>query len=156
MSGIREFQPEPAKVGARLSKMQRAGVYAMFGGRCAYCGSMLGDRWHADHVEPVLRQGWMGKPALAPENHRLGNFMPACAPCNISKGRMTLDVWRGWILGHVRSLNQHHSIYRIVKAFGLVTETDDPVVFHFETVEGSGRNLADAHKNISINPKQES
>lgn len=131
-SGIRECPQEPASVGKRLSKSQRASLREMFGGRCAYCGGMLGERWHADHVEPVLRQDWIGKPAAAPENHRLDNFMPACAPCNISKGRMTIEVWRAWLLGHVNSLNQHHSIYRMVKAFGLVAETGDPVIFHFE------------------------
>lgn len=25
------------------------------GGRCAYCGCELGEKWHADHVKPVIR-----------------------------------------------------------------------------------------------------
>ena len=116
----------------KLTKAQRGKVRAMFGGRCAYCGGELGSRWHADHVEPILRQAWLGKATLAPENHRLDNIMPACAPCNISKSQMSLEGWRQWLTGHVQSLNRHHSIYRLAKSFGLVAETGRPVVFHFE------------------------
>lgn len=119
----------------RLTKAQRATVHSMFAGRCAYCGGELGERWHADHVEPVIRMDWLGRPPIAPENHRLENMMPACAPCNISKGSMSLAVWRGWLAAHVTSLNRHHSIYRLAKAFGLVVETAVPVTFHFESAD---------------------
>ena len=119
----------------RLSKSDREKVRGMFDGRCAYCGGQLGERWHADHVEPVIRMGWLGRPPVAPENHRIENIMPACAPCNISKGSMQLETWRGWLAGHVTSLNRHHSIYRLAKAFGLVCETASSVVFHFESAD---------------------
>ena len=46
---------------------------------------------------------------------------------------MSLEVWREWLAGHLRSLNDHHSIYRLCKAFGLVSETGKPVTFYFET-----------------------
>lgn len=116
----------------RLTKTQREQVRMMFGGRCAYCGGYLPERWHADHVEPVIRMDWLGLPAERPENDRMDNLMPACAPCNISKGSMSLEVWRGWLAGHVTSLNAHNTTYRLAKAFGLVNETGTPVVFHFE------------------------
>lgn len=61
-------------------------------------------------------------------------MMPACAPCNISKGRQTLEGWRQWLAGHINSLNSYTPIYRIAKAYGLIVETGKPVVFHFETV----------------------
>ncbi|MNJ62231.1 hypothetical protein D3C77_580640 [compost metagenome] len=73
--------------------------------------------------------------AEQPQNHQLANMMPACAPCNISKGRQTLEGWRGWIAGHVNSLNAYHPIYRLAKVYGLVEETGSPVVFHFEKVQ---------------------
>ncbi|MFW8236293.1 HNH endonuclease, partial [Klebsiella pneumoniae] len=38
-----------------LTKKQRAELRMKFGGRCAYCGCELGDKWHADHVEAVRR-----------------------------------------------------------------------------------------------------
>lgn len=37
-----------------LTKSQRAALREKFGGRCAYCGSELGERWHADHIEPIV------------------------------------------------------------------------------------------------------
>lgn len=123
----------------RLTKAQRAALHAKFGGRCAYCGCELGARWHADHLEPVERKlAVRGGRLVAtgelykPENDRLDNFMPSCAPCNLSKHSMPLESWRGWLAGHVNSLNQYHPIYRLAKVYGLITETGAPVTFHFE------------------------
>jgi hypothetical protein len=125
----------------RLTKKQRAALREKFGGKCAYCGCDLGERWHADHFEPVERQLTLKAGRLVatgrlyrPENDRLDNFMPACAPCNLSKHSMTLEGWRGWLAGHVKSLNAYHPIYRLAKAYGLITETGAPVTFHFERV----------------------
>jgi hypothetical protein len=39
----------------RLKKSEREQVCLKYGGRCAYCGVELGERWHADHFEPVVR-----------------------------------------------------------------------------------------------------
>ena len=114
----------------KLNKSQRADLKQKYGGRCAYCGVILADRWHADHFEPVIRQA--GKEAEQVENHNIANMMPACAPCNLSKGRQTLEGWRLWIAGHVNSLNQYHPIYRLSKSYGLIEETGNPVVFYFE------------------------
>lgn len=125
----------------KLTKAQRAELREKFGGRCAYCGCELPERWHADHYEPVVRN-WGGyekvKPAERPERHRMDNMMPACPPCNISKGSMPLEAWREWLAGHINSLNQYHPIYRLAKAYGLVQETGAAVVFHFERKEGDG------------------
>lgn len=117
----------------RLTKKQRLELFAKYAGKCAYCGCELGTRWHADHFEPVIRLP-DGRVAEQPGNHAIENMMPACAPCNISKGRQTLEGWRLWLAGHVSSLNSYTPIYRIAKAYGLIVETGKPVVFHFETI----------------------
>lgn len=39
----------------KLTKKQRAELRDKFGGRCAYCGVDLPERWHADHYEAVKR-----------------------------------------------------------------------------------------------------
>lgn len=117
----------------RLTKKQRIELHAKFAGRCAYCGCELGDRWHADHFEPVIRLA-DERVAEQPANHAIVNMMPACAPWNISKGRHTLERWRQWLAGHINSLNSYTPIYRIAKAYGLIVETGKPLVFHFETV----------------------
>ncbi|MFJ2982221.1 MULTISPECIES: HNH endonuclease [unclassified Pseudomonas] len=130
----------------RLKKAEREQVRLKYGGRCAYCGNDLGERWHADHFEPVVRNwGEAAKtvPALRPGNHNLANMMPACIPCNLSKHRMQLEDWRRWLAGHVNSLNQYHPIYRLAKAYGLIAETGAEVVFHFEKVQ------SDAIQNLS-------
>lgn len=38
-----------------MNKVERAALREMFGGRCAYCGCTLGDKWHADHDQSVGR-----------------------------------------------------------------------------------------------------
>jgi len=116
----------------KLTKSQREIVKSRFGGKCAYCGCDLPTKWHADHLEPVIRMNWAGKDAERPQNHNIGNMMPACAQCNISKASMPLEAWRVWLAGHLKSLNQYHAIYRLAKAYGLVEETGADIVFYFE------------------------
>uniref|UniRef100_UPI003F5084CE HNH endonuclease n=1 Tax=Caballeronia sp. LjRoot34 TaxID=3342325 RepID=UPI003F5084CE len=109
----------------------------MFDGRCAYCGEPLADRWHADHVEPVMRgvgSYWSGLPAARMENHRIDNMMPACAPCNISKATFSIDQWRLIIAGHVAVLDRNQPTYRLAKKYGLISETKKPVEFYFERI----------------------
>ena len=38
-----------------LSKKKREALRMKFGGKCAYCGCELNQRWQADHIEPVRR-----------------------------------------------------------------------------------------------------
>lgn len=52
-------------------------------GCCAYCGA-LPDKLHMDHVVPLSRGG----------AHAVGNMLPACEPCNLSKGAKLLVEWR--------------------------------------------------------------
>lgn len=119
----------------KLTKAQRATLHQMFGGLCAYCGGVLGDRWHADHVEPVRREWWKKEGGMErPENDTLANIMPACAPCNIDKHAMSLEDWRKKLAGSVGVLNRNHPTYRHACRFGLLVETGALVVFHFERV----------------------
>lgn len=131
---------------SRLTKAQREHVRLMFDGRCAYCGELLPERWHADHMEPVVRapltkRGADGRYKLVsgdphfPERDTMENYMPSCPPCNISKNSMALEVWRGWLAGHVNSLNSYHPIYRLAKKYGLVQETGASVQFYFERID---------------------
>lgn len=39
-----------------LSIVERKLLREKFEGRCAYCGGVLGERWHADHIEHVERE----------------------------------------------------------------------------------------------------
>lgn len=125
----------------KLTKKQRAELFLRFKGCCAYCGcSLEGKRWHADHVDPVIRQsryvkgkGFVQTGKLyRPQNDHKGNFMPACAPCNISKADLDLESWRQVLHDMVRVLKDNYPTFRHALRFGLVKETGDSIVFHFE------------------------
>lgn len=135
----------------RLTRVQREQVRAMFGGRCAYCGCELGDRWHADHIEAVQRKYRLERvegDARRTLRHvptgevwnaaadRLENFFPACAPCNIDKTVYPLEDWRLALENRINVLN-NMSAYRHAKRFGLVQETGATVVFYFERLTGN-------------------
>lgn len=51
-------------------------------GRCAYCGTIPA-RLTQDHIRPILRGG----------PHLVSNLLPACQPCNSSKGIKMLSEW---------------------------------------------------------------
>ena len=122
------------------SKAQRDALRARFGGRCGYCGHPIG-KMHADHIKPVTRittDPW-GKPLpvdqrrmIAPEHNTFGNMMPACAPCNLSKGGYSLEEWRSLLSRAHEIVAREKSIYRAAIRFGLITAVEKPVVFHFE------------------------
>lgn len=139
----------------KLSKVQRAELRAMFGGLCAYCGCDLPEKWHADHIEPVMRdsdwvRGEFGKPGkfvpngilLRPERDHLGNYFPSCRACNIDKSCSTLEDWRESLERRVDVCRRNHSAFRHAERFSLVAQIATTVVFHFEKVQ-------------QINPKTE-
>lgn len=126
-------------------------IKQMFGGHCAYCGEVLGDKWHIDHVKPVIRQSDLkicektgtvkfvnnGK-LRRPENHNDENLFPACIPCNIHKSSSSIEGFRKYLEGHIKTLNDktsNHSAYRHAKRFGLVQEVIKPIVFYFEKLQ---------------------
>lgn len=51
--------------------------------RCAYCGGN-GGGIHMDHVIPLSRGG----------RHAIGNVLPACQGCNLSKGAKLVAEWK--------------------------------------------------------------
>lgn len=136
----------------KLTKQQREQLRLKFGGKCAYCGIELGKGWHADHIEPVVRD-WefvrdehgqlktkngvtvtrqTGK-MLHPKHDTPDNLFPACAPCNIDKGTCLLEDWREYL--HQRivvGLRANSSTFRHAERFGVVTISPEPLVFWFE------------------------
>jgi 5-methylcytosine-specific restriction endonuclease McrA len=127
----------------KLSKVQRAALREKFGGRCAYCGQPLGDKWHADHIEPIIRNDWFkgfgsSTPARGPDYpHRdtMENMNPACPPCNIDKHSLSLESWRGIIGRSNEVLTRDVSTFRRAVRYGLVVVQTKPVVFYFETLQ---------------------
>ena len=123
------------------TKSQRAELREKFGGRCAYCGQELGQKWHADHLEPVQRRSKWDREkerlvatgeCYAPEHNNLENLMPACPACNIDKSVLSLEEWREKLQRATDVLTRNSTTYRHAVRFGLLWETGNPVVFYFE------------------------
>lgn len=117
-----------------LTKKQRAELREKFGGRCAYCGCQLGEKWHADHIEPIVRNDWLKIPRGPdwPERDTIENMNPACPPCNIDKHSLSLEHWRQMIERSNEVLMRDVSTFRRAVRYGLVTVNAPAVVFHFE------------------------
>jgi 5-methylcytosine-specific restriction endonuclease McrA len=54
----------------------------LYAGPCSYCGSF--ESMTLDHVIPISKGGV----------HGVGNLVPACGPCNFSKGQKLLIEWK--------------------------------------------------------------
>jgi hypothetical protein len=133
----------------KLSKNERAQLAATFDGRCGYCGTPLGTRWCADHMEPVLRQSKLVRSSddysykvvatgkcFRPENDSIDNLMPSCGPCNAHKGALGVEDWRRVLGDSLGILARNYSTYRIALRFGMLIEKTMPsVIFHFEQIE---------------------
>lgn len=77
----RELGQAPAFVSLR--DWQR--LVRRYGGRCAYCQQVAEDgELQQDHVVPLSRGG----------SHGIGNILPACGACNMSKSKKLLIEWR--------------------------------------------------------------
>ena len=134
----------------KLSKSQRAALREKFGGRCAYCGEELGDRWHADHIEYVERELVFvpGKGVvstgrmLRPERDTLENLNPACAPCNLDKHSLTLEAWRALMQRSNEVLMRDVSTFRRAVRYGLVELKAAPIVFYFERAQAQQKGPA--------------
>ena len=55
----------------------------LYSSSCFYCSST--ENIHADHLVPISRGG----------QHSIGNLLPACKKCNLSKGSKLLIEWHG-------------------------------------------------------------
>ena len=126
-----------------MTKKERQIIFDKYGGKCAYCGCDLVKGWHADHIEPIVRDSKWNRnkgrfdqtgTCRKPENETLENYNPACASCNIQKNSFTVEQFRNNIKQFVNSLNEYNTQYKFAKRYGLVTETGVEVTFYFETI----------------------
>lgn len=116
-----------------MNAKDRETIRLKYGGKCAYCGCELVKGWHVDHIEPIRRND--KAPPCHPERENFDNYNPACASCNINKHSLSLEEFRRMIYGFITHLNTVNTQYKIAKRYGLVRETESPVVFYFETFE---------------------
>ncbi|WP_405536890.1 HNH endonuclease [Streptomyces antimycoticus] len=74
-------QTNPGSVGVTPKDWLK--LVRRYGHRCAYCGGNTGGI-HMDHVIPMSRGG----------RHAIGNVLPACQTCNLSKGPKLVAEWK--------------------------------------------------------------
>lgn len=111
-------------------KSIREQVFALYDGRCAYCGCEITMKTlQIDHIEPLRRK----MPNCEHGKECITNYHPSCAPCNFSKSSMDLEVWRTQLSKKLDRIERDSSTYRLAKRFGMVIENRQPIVFHFET-----------------------
>jgi hypothetical protein len=128
----------------KLNKAQRETLRLKFDGKCSYCGEDLKDKWHADHLMPVVRlsnyvkgKGFVSSGEMDnPQNDNFANMMPSCPPCNIDKHAFPLEAWRKKLENSCDSLKKYTSTYRHALRFGLVIEQPAKVLFYFEKFQG--------------------
>lgn len=115
----------------KLTKQQRQSLHAKYDGCCAYCGDMLPDRWHAHHIDSIVRNWWNGT-CEHPDRQTLANFNPSFPSCNIIKSSQSLEAFRKAIRGFITSLNRDSTQYKFAKRYGLIKEQEIEVKFYFE------------------------
>lgn len=129
-----------------LTKKQRKLVWDKSGGFCWYCGCNipLESRWHADHVEPVIRESAYRVFGILrciiktgeqrrPENDKIENIVPSCAQCNNFKLTFSIEEFRKEIEAQVERGRKSSVNFRTAERFGLIELNNNPkVLFWFE------------------------
>lgn len=118
----------------KLTKKEREEIKNLFGGKCAYCGIVLEDKFHLDHIKPI-RRNWWEDTSINPENDVIKNIYPACIPCNLNKGSLSLENWRKK-LHHYRDiqLERDSHVARHLFRFNMIDKNMEDVVFYFESI----------------------
>ena len=136
-----------------MKKEIRGKVYKKFDGHCAYCGEEIEyKKMQVDHMKPKLHT-WSNSEIdrhnrnvqnLIDRNVKtkariivrgsddIENLFPACRRCNYHKSSLTIEGFREVIKHKIEVLNRDSTPYRIAKDYGLIQETDSPVIFYFE------------------------
>src|SRR5437763_1106411 len=66
----------------KFSRPQRNRIFLASGGRCAICGAVLDQKWHADHIMPFAAGG----------PSELENGQALCPLCNLKKSGSLPDI----------------------------------------------------------------
>lgn len=119
-------------------KQEREYLFIKMNGRCGYCGCELPERWHVDHIEPVVRRklSFSNKATMAhPERDVIENKVASCPPCNMYKSSFSLKAFRHDLGNQVARLETYSTNYRLAIKYKQLNVTEQPIVFYFETLE---------------------
>ena len=111
-----------------ISKKLREKIRMKYGGRCAYCGKEMGRTFQVDHIKSQYMAKWEKECRV----HEEDNLNPACRRCNNYKLSWSLEELRRELSQQVIRARRSSLNFRLAEDFGLITETNAPVVFYFE------------------------
>lgn len=109
-----------------ITKKIREQVKNKTNGKCGYCGVELPNRWHVDHIEPFEKQS---------SRCEIDNFMASCPQCNNFKNTHSVEQFRKELRFQVDRARNYSVNFRFAEKYGLITITEKPIVFYFETLE---------------------
>jgi hypothetical protein len=122
-----------------MAKLDRIAIKNKFNGRCAYCGVLLSNKFHIDHVHPQRKSHFL-KSELMKESLNLSindinedaNLYPSCQRCNRWKKTFSLEEFRHEIQEQVNRLHITQAGFRLAEDFGIISITKNKVRFYFE------------------------
>jgi hypothetical protein len=124
-----------------LYNLTKEMLITKYNGLCAFCGHELGVRWHIWHIEP--NKTIVTKDKVIIGNDSYENKLPACISCNTTRNQHckhgNMEDFRKalyWEFEFLKSGMTYSTIYKKMIRYGLIEETGNPIVFHFERMEG--------------------
>jgi len=115
-----------------FSKEVREKVYNKTGGKCAYCGCDLPNRWQVDHVVPVERHSMTGE-YLGDGTDSIDNLLPSCQSCNIIKSKQPLESFRDELENMYNSVYRS-GVFKVAERYRIVERHRINVQFYFEKI----------------------
>ena len=121
----------------------RQKVYNKYNGKCAYCGQEIDMKdMQIDHVICKknflmhIKNKWKIPKFLShltedDVNHH-DNLFPTCRICNNWKSTFDVESFRSEIAIQIERLKMYNPNYRLACRYGLINETNVPILFHFE------------------------
>jgi 5-methylcytosine-specific restriction endonuclease McrA len=117
-------------------KINRQVIYNKCNGHCAYCGKEITiKQMQIDHIEPhwhTMTEQEAQRFNIKKGSHEMNNLNPSCARCNKWKSTYSLEQFRGVVQRSIDRMERDTPNFRLAKDYGLITITNQPVVFYFE------------------------
>lgn len=126
--------------------IDRKKIHLKYNGKCGYCGKDIDIKdMQIDHIIPkrnfvsdvknnIKVPDFLKHLTIVDVNH-FDNLMPSCRVCNNWKKTFYLELFRYEIGEQVKRLKAYSANYRLATRYGLIEETEKPIVFYFEKID---------------------
>ncbi len=128
-----------------LYNLTKEMLHAKFNGLCAFCGYELGERWCIWDIEPRNTIVTTGGDVIF-GNDSYENKLPACISCNSTRtnsswdknSKIDIEKFRMILYREFEFLRDgamNSTYYKKSIRYGLIKETGNKIVFHFEKIK---------------------